>query len=91
MIRLLSARMPSVCPVTSRWPARSPELRTVDNIGVFRCPAAGVCTWFVDAIGQTGLSTRGSGWRQFNRGLFLRTKERMSPIVGLDGIPSDAN
>jgi hypothetical protein len=28
-----------------------------DNIGVFRCPAVGVCTWFVDNIGQTGLST----------------------------------
>jgi len=30
---------------------------TVDNIGAFRCPAVGVCTWFVDATGQTGLST----------------------------------
>ena len=24
---------------------------------MFRCPPAGVCTWSVDSIGQTGLST----------------------------------
>jgi hypothetical protein len=31
--------------------------QAVDNIGVFRCPASGVCTWYVDSTGQTGLSS----------------------------------
>lgn len=43
-------------PVISNWAGIS-QTAPVDNIGIFRCPAAGICTWIVDSVGLTGLST----------------------------------
>jgi hypothetical protein len=40
-------------PVVGNW-----AKNTADQIGVFRCPSApGVCQWFVESLGLTGIST----------------------------------
>ena len=49
--------LPGDKPVVSNWSGIA-QIAPVDNIGVFRCPAAsGVCTWVVDNIGVTVFST----------------------------------
>ena len=43
-------------PAIGNWAPAS--LSTpVDQIGIFRCPAAGVCQWVVESLGLTGIST----------------------------------
>jgi hypothetical protein len=48
--------LPGDTPVVSNWSGIA-QVAPVDNIGVFRCPASGVCTWIVDSLGITGVST----------------------------------
>lgn len=43
--------LPGDLPVASSWT----QTGVVDQIGVFRCPAVGVCSWIVDSAG-TGAS-----------------------------------
>ena len=43
-------------PVVGPWADKS-NVAPVDQIGVFRCPVAGICAWMVDSLGVTALST----------------------------------
>jgi hypothetical protein len=45
-------------PAVGAWAHKS-GVAQVDQIGVFRCPASGVCTWTVDSLGLTAHSTNG--------------------------------
>ncbi len=41
-------------PAVGPWAGNG---NTADQIGVFRCPAAGTCQWFLESLGLTGIST----------------------------------
>ncbi len=49
--------LPGDKPVAGPWANISGVNAPVDQIGVFRCPASGVCQWFVDSTGQTGTAS----------------------------------
>jgi hypothetical protein len=44
--------LPGDKPVVGNWVPNA--LSTADQVGIFRCPAAGTCTWIVDSLGKTG-------------------------------------
>lgn len=48
--------LPGDQPVVSNWSGTA-QSAPIDNIGVFRCPTSGVCTWVVESVGITSTST----------------------------------